>query len=84
MRLQRCSPPKPKVQPLDPTGQHATVFKKRATSLTGAGVPAEEPVSDGEQFSDRASSHVEEGGEVADLESSGSERIGRCGPGTVC
>ena len=54
--------------------QHATVCKKRATSLTGALVPAEEPVSDGEHFRDHGSSHEDKEGEVSDLESSGPDR----------
>ena len=47
---------RPEVQPPGSTGQPATVLKKRATSLTGSRVPVEEPASDAEQFSDRASS----------------------------
>ena len=60
---------RPEVQPPGPTGQLATFVKKRATSVTSSRVPAEEPVSDGEQLSDRASSFADEG-EVSDLESS--------------
>ena len=49
------------------------MLKKRATSLTGSGVPVEEPASDAEQFSDQASSYADEG-EVSDLESTGPDR----------
>ena len=48
-------------------------MKKLATSLTGSGVPVEEPAADAEQFSDRPSSHADEG-EVFDLESFGPDR----------
>ena len=58
------------VQPLDPNGKPAMVFRKCSTSLASAGVPVEELVPDADQFSDRASSHADEG-EVSDLESSG-------------
>ena len=51
------------------------MFKKWTTSLTGAAVPAEESVSDGEQFSPHASNHVDEEGEVTDLESSDCEEL---------
>ena len=63
------------VQLPDPTGQTATDLKKRATSLTGPGAPAEEPVSDGDQFSDHVSaSPVDEEGEVSDLDSASPDR----------
>ena len=62
------------VQPPGPTGQPATVLKKHATSLTGCGVPVEEPASDAEQFSDRASSYADVG-EVSDLECTGPEEL---------
>ena len=56
------------VNPQDPTGQTATDLKKQATSLISPGAPAEEPVSDGEQFSNHISaSPVDEEGEVSDL-----------------
>ena len=61
------------VQPPGRTGQPATVLKKCATSLTGSGVPVEEPASDAEQLSDRASKYADED-EVSDLESSGPNR----------
>ena len=50
-------------------------MKKRAISITDSGPPAEELVSDIEQFSDHAStSLVDEEGEVSDLESVGPDR----------
>ena len=64
--------PSPVVDPMfSPRSQPVTVLKKCATSLTSARVPVEEPVSDGEQFSDHASSHMDEESEVSDMESSG-------------
>ena len=71
MLLQRCNPPAR--TPPDPTRQPATVIKKCAMSLTGSGVPVEEPAADAEQFSDCASSYADEG-EVSDLESSGPDQ----------
>ena len=56
-----------------PTAQPATAVKKFATSLSGFGVPVEEPAADTQQFSDRASSYTDES-EVSDLESTGSDQ----------
>ena len=56
------------VQPSDPTG-YTLADKNWFTSLTSTTVPSDEPGSDGEYFSDHAApSHVDEEGEVSDLE----------------
>ena len=64
---------RPEVQPPGPAVQPSTTAKQISTSHPGSVVPVEELAAESDQFSDRASSLVDEG-EVSDLESTGPDR----------